>query len=289
MSEFAARLVPTPISADDPMADMAARFGRASFQRAGEVLEQSLEIVRAAETNADWPEPGDEMETDLGRVADSLRFMALDAPRIAFDPQRLVIYAVCGAAFAPLRDPPSPAREELYARLATGIGRILDGLDDADLARLAGYPIETLLAHLARAARSGHDQAVQEEESWRRTLRKREDLAKGITLLSAGEAAERLQISRQALDQKRRKRQVLGVRRARNWLYPELQFDENTPIGGLDEVLSSLPYEDGWALLQWLLRSRDALGGRSAFAALRDGDIEQVVAEAREVGEQGAR
>src|SRR4030095_8069493 len=95
-------------------------------------------------------------------------------------------------------------------------------------------------------------------------------------------------VSRQAVEERRRRRTVLALRTADNvWVYPAFQLDEhNQVIRGLAEVLAGfrpLTSDDEWMVASFLAAPPPGLGGLSIVDHLRDGgDLDPVVALARE-------
>jgi hypothetical protein len=106
-------------------------------------------------------------------------------------------------------------------------------------------------------------------------------------LLSAAELGRVLGISRQAVDKRRRAKQVLAVPVAGDWRYPAAQIG---PDGGVPKALprvltgAAALGMGGWTLLDFLLAPDDALGGLTPLDSLRrDGtgaDVVRVLAAA---------
>jgi CRP-like cAMP-binding protein len=102
----------------------------------------------------------------------------------------------------------------------------------------------------------------------------REHLAiKAKGLLSAEDAGRALGgISRQAVDKRRRGRQLLGIKVASDWRYPAAQIgSDGEVIPGLAKMLEDLADLSPWAILDFLLAEDAALGGASPLGALREG------------------
>ncbi len=102
----------------------------------------------------------------------------------------------------------------------------------------------------------------------------RERLAtKAVGLLSAEEAGRALGgITRQAVDKRRRARQLLAVKVANDWRYPAVQIgSDGEVVPGLIDVLDALGELRPWAILDFLLAEDAALGGASPLQALRRG------------------
>lgn len=104
----------------------------------------------------------------------------------------------------------------------------------------------------------------------------REGLAvKADGLMSADEAGRALGgITRQAVDKRRRNRQLLGIRIANDWRYPAAQFGaDGEVVPGLADILNELADLGPWAVLDFLLADDAALEGASPLKALRRGGV----------------
>lgn len=82
---------------------------------------------------------------------------------------------------------------------------------------------------------------------------------------------------------------ILEVRGANNQRqFPKLQFnDDGTVIVGLQSVYESFPSRSSWALLNFLVNPQDSLRGARPIDLLRSGATQEVVAAARQIGQQG--
>ncbi len=111
-------------------------------------------------------------------------------------------------------------------------------------------------------------------DAWARGAAERERLSVEVGgLLSAEDAGRALGgISRQAVDKRRRNRQLLGVRVGHDWRYPAAQIGrDGQAVPGLTFVLEGLAALGPWAQLAFLLAKDDALGGSTPLDALRQG------------------
>ncbi len=111
-------------------------------------------------------------------------------------------------------------------------------------------------------------------DAWARGAAERERLSgEAGGLLSADDAGRALGgISRQAVDKRRRNRQLLGVRIGHDWRYPAAQIGrDGEAVRGLAFVLEGLAALGPWAQLAFLLAEDDALGGNTPLDALRRG------------------
>jgi hypothetical protein len=94
-------------------------------------------------------------------------------------------------------------------------------------------------------------------------------------LAGAGQVVSLLNISRATLDNWRRAKRVIALRKGlRNFLYPLRQFDHLKPLEGLDTIaaLFSSP-EDAW---EWLVAPNRMTDGEPPIKKLRDGKFQMV-------------
>jgi hypothetical protein len=92
-------------------------------------------------------------------------------------------------------------------------------------------------------------------------------------MLSADGVGKTLRISRQAVDKRRTAGKLLAVRVRGDWHYPSAQFRDGEVLTGISEVIAGMADASPWSVLDFLLASDDALGGRSPLAALQAGDL----------------
>jgi hypothetical protein len=101
-------------------------------------------------------------------------------------------------------------------------------------------------------------------------------------------------VSRQAVEERRRRRTILALRTADDvWVYPAFQLDgRNRVVGGLAEVLARFrpaTADDEWMVAAFLAAPQPDLGGRTIVRHLADGDdLADVVALADERAERWA-
>jgi hypothetical protein len=98
-------------------------------------------------------------------------------------------------------------------------------------------------------------------------------------LVGAGELVEQLEISRGTLDNWRRARKIIALRKGlRNFLYPLRQFERRRPVPGLDRVTPFFASpEETW---EWLVAPNRMTDGKPPIEKLRDGDVEMVTSAA---------
>lgn len=113
-----------------------------------------------------------------------------------------------------------------------------------------------------------------EDHPWRAIL--------GPVYRSEGAARRLGNLTRQSLDGRRRRYQVLGVRTADGrWAYPAWQFasDEGGVMDGMVDVLGILlPVADGLAAARWLRTPNRRLDGSEPLDAIRVGgaDVQMI-------------
>lgn len=98
-------------------------------------------------------------------------------------------------------------------------------------------------------------------------------------VLGAGALVAWLSISRGTLDNWRKAKKVLALRKGlRNFVYPTRQFYRSRPLEGLDLVAEHFAApEDAW---EWLVAPNRMTGGKPPIEALRDGEAPPAVARA---------
>lgn len=94
-------------------------------------------------------------------------------------------------------------------------------------------------------------------------------------VLGAGALVAWLGISRGTLDNWRKAKKVLALRKGlRNFVYPTRQFCRSRPLEGLDLVAEHFAApEDAW---EWLVAPNRMTGGKPPIEALRDGEAPAV-------------
>lgn len=97
-------------------------------------------------------------------------------------------------------------------------------------------------------------------------------------------------IWRQAVDKRVKDGSFLAVPGPSNRRsYPTVQFNrDGSVVEGLRALQGALPTRNPWAVLNFLVNPQDGLGGAKPIERLRAGAVEDVLAAARTVGEQGA-
>lgn len=103
--------------------------------------------------------------------------------------------------------------------------------------------------------------------------------------LTSEEVASLLRMTRQAVDKRRLKGQLLGVSLGkRGYLYPCWQFQSGQVLPGLERVLAALKDCDPWTKLMFMKTGDVRLDGATPLERLQVGDIEAVVQAAESYG-----
>ena len=149
--------------------------------------------------------------------------------------------------------------ERVSARVSAELSRRLDALraqgHDADVLGDADTLAERMLA------------TVPEPSPWAEL---------GPFYSTAGIARVLGGVSRQAVEERRRRRTILALRTADGaWVYPAFQLDgRNRVVAGLAEVLARFPADgadDEWMAAAFVAAPQPGLDGRSIVDHLRDG------------------
>jgi hypothetical protein len=108
-------------------------------------------------------------------------------------------------------------------------------------------------------------------------------------VLRAQDVAALLHISRQAAYKRYRAGRLLAVSCGRHgFVFPAWQFVPGGVLPGLEDVLDALAGFDPWMKLAFFLEANAATGGKTPLAALRKGNLKEVLRAAELHGEHGA-
>jgi hypothetical protein len=94
-------------------------------------------------------------------------------------------------------------------------------------------------------------------------------------VLGAGALVAWLSISRGTLDNWRKARKIIALRKGlRNFVYPTRQFHRSRPVEGLDQIAGHFATpEDAW---EWLVAPNRMTGGKPPIEVLREGNAPAV-------------
>lgn len=142
---------------------------------------------------------------------------------------------------------------------------------------------------LVRALSEGRQYTPEEAillelEAQRQAFARRRELLRGA--LTSTQVAELLGTKRQTPHDRLRSQTLLAVEEHGRWLFPYWQFDAGGPNGvvaGMPDVLKALDIS-ALAKVSWLTTPNPYLEGRTPLQALKEGQIAQVVDQARAVG-----
>lgn len=97
-------------------------------------------------------------------------------------------------------------------------------------------------------------------------------------------------VSRQAIDKRVQEGSLLAVPGPNgSRRYPVGQFlSDGSLVKGLKEVHAALPVRAPWSAFLFLMQPHDGLNGRTPLDALREGDLDLVIAAAQRLGVQGS-
>jgi hypothetical protein len=108
--------------------------------------------------------------------------------------------------------------------------------------------------------------------------------------ISTEEVAENLDVTRQAIDLRRQKRQLVAWRTSqKRWRFPVWQFgSDGRPLEGLAECIAATDLDNEWSAMIFFLSSADSLDGLRPLDLLRDGRVSETVAYADRYDRHGA-
>jgi biotin operon repressor len=103
--------------------------------------------------------------------------------------------------------------------------------------------------------------------------------------LTSEEVALRLDMSREAVNKRRRKKQLLAINLGkRGYRYPAWQFEEEKVLTGLPEVLQALEAVGEWTPLLFFCSGNEQFNGDTPLEHLKAGEINRVIAAACNYG-----
>ena len=92
-------------------------------------------------------------------------------------------------------------------------------------------------------------------------------------MLTTGQVEVLLNVSRQAIDKRRKAAKIFGLLVNKAWVYPAFQFANDDVLPGMEIVLSTLADTDQWVVLDLLLAKDEAFGRRSLLDVIRKNDV----------------
>lgn len=187
------------------------------------------------------------------------------------------------------------ARNVLRERCARAIDVMLHEAADATLLQSLGAPNDVGALTYALAEYLAHAAATDADAPYAAALLRGSDIREALLREAGGgltgdAAASLLGVTRQAVDKRRRNRQLLAVPIGSGDLrYPARQFDgTGRVLRSLPSVLAAFAVNDPWMQLDALLACQPALGDRDAFDALAAGmDATLIARLMAQSGDQG--
>jgi hypothetical protein len=109
----------------------------------------------------------------------------------------------------------------------------------------------------------------------------------GKQALTSSEVAAVLGISRQAVDNRRKNKTLLGLSLGnRGYRYPAWQFSNGSILTGWSEVLKNTEHLDDWSKLIFMLTGDIRLNNQTPLECLKDSQTDEVISAARAYGLQ---
>jgi len=108
--------------------------------------------------------------------------------------------------------------------------------------------------------------------------------------ISTEEVAENLDLTRQAVDLRRQKRQLVAWRTSeKRWRFPVWQFgSDGRPLEGLSECIAATELDNEWTAMIFFLSPAESLDGLRPLDLLRDRRVSEAVAYAERYDRHGA-
>jgi hypothetical protein len=168
---------------------------------------------------------------------------------------------------------------------ATGLlERIRDEATEAELQEALSQDssvsgISMLLSRAAKAVSDFDELAPALLRGVRERDRLLEEAGGGLTRT---QVAELLDLTPAAVDQRRRRGQLLFVESiGGQYLYPQIQFTSSGTLPHLADVLGWMRVKDGWMRLDMLTSEMDSLGGRSPIDVMASDPSDELLEELR--------
>ena len=106
--------------------------------------------------------------------------------------------------------------------------------------------------------------------------------------MSSNEVAAILSLSRQAVDERRKRKKLVAWRMTNGkWRYPVWQFGQAGTRPGIEGCLAALEYDDQASVMDFFLLPSERLEGKRPLDLIRAGATEKAVESARSFGIYG--
>ena len=190
----------------------------------------------------------------------------------------------------------APLMQTLFRRSINGVLR-LSALSEESVVNATSAPTD--LGALVRALASQEalhellEDLKQAEPLAPAFLRgieaKRRVLEENGGVLTSEQVAEKIGISRQAVEKRRQAGKLVAVSTGRHGnLYPVWQFERSRVLAGLSEALAQLSGHDEWSQVIFFISKNPRLKDRTPIEMLKAGKLKEVLDAASVYGEHGS-
>lgn len=180
----------------------------------------------------------------------------------------------------------SPTDKALLARITRFFADAIVDLPSADKTA-ALQSREDILTVIETLARRPAMESTKYKVKLEGALQKRKILDAEGGVVGPSQVAKLLNISRQAVSQRRMAGKLLAVPMAGGFAYPLWQFHDGEIINGMAHILTTLKAIDPWMQMVFFLNKNSALDGHRPLDILKKGDVDKVVGIAQAYLEQG--
>lgn len=189
----------------------------------------------------------------------------------------------------------TPIRSAVLVRALDNIIHIVELLDNKSLENIvsASSNLDVLLSLSEESILLESKKPVREDPLRSMRLQglraKNELLKREGGVITSGQVAKLMGISRQAVDKRRGQGKLLAVSLGkRGYFYPVWQFSEDGVLPGFEVVMDLLKHYDPWMKMIFMLSANQRLENRSPLEKLREEHLDEVFKAAQLTGEQGA-
>lgn len=187
-------------------------------------------------------------------------------------------------------------RENIHERVCDALGTYLGEMNVENLKRISAVkqPTEVISKILQyQLEQSLIKNKLESAASVLKGLQDRMELLKSDGgVISSSQVASLLGLSRQAIDNRRKKNKLLAVYlNGRNdYFYPVWQFGESGIKKNFEKILANLEHLDPWMQLVFWLSKNNYLQGERPLDALKDDEkMDLIIRAAKMTGEQGGQ
>ncbi|HEX5417482.1 MAG TPA: hypothetical protein VFZ25_17605 [Chloroflexota bacterium] len=198
---------------------------------------------------------------------------------------------LCESLQGAIRMMNNPVQAAIFARGIEAVARMTAGIDETEgMGALAHSSDQDFLIDILRQSSAGHPADVADplREARLRGLHMRERILEAEGgCWSAEEVGQHLRISRQAVDRRRQRGQLLALPiGGKSYVYPSWQFVDTGVLPGFVETLNSFTLPGPWTQAAFFLSPNALLAEQRPLDELRKGNLEAVKAAAASYGEQ---